>query len=112
MSESLQLRDPLFKLILRFSNGETIQHLTTEPLDSRKIEADTHYAVVTSVPVDSPNELAEVSVVNLRDVTYIKTERVTLEQLATDRRMAGIRSTGSSAADDKAIKAIARINFI
>jgi hypothetical protein len=111
MSESIQLRDPLFRLVLRFTNGETIQHVMTAPLDARKVNTETRYAVITSVSIDNPNELADISVVNLRDVTFLRTERVTLDQLSTERRMAGIRGV-ASAADEKLIRSLAQINFI
>jgi len=110
MSESIQLRDPLFRLILRFGNGETVQHVMTEPLDTRKIGTDTRYVVITSVSIDNPNELADIAVVNMRDVTFIKTERVTLEQLHTEKRMAGIRGVVSS--EEKLVRTLAQINFI
>jgi hypothetical protein len=111
MSESIQLRDPLFRLVLRFSNGETVQHVMSEAIDTRKLSADTRYAIITSVSIENPNELADISVVNLRDVTFIKTERVTLDQLATEKRMAGIRGAVSSN-DGKIVKSLAQINFI
>lgn len=111
MSESIQLRDPLFRLVLRFSNGETIQYLLSEPLDTRKLSTDTRYAIITSVSIENPNELADISVVNLRDVTFIKTERVTLDQLSTEKRMAGIRGA-VSANDEKMVRTLAQINFI
>jgi hypothetical protein len=41
MSEGLQLRDPLFRLNIRFTNGEQMQHVMTEPLDSRMIAPET-----------------------------------------------------------------------
>ena len=112
MSESLQLRDPLFRLVLRFSNGETVQHVVAQPIDTRSVRPETQYAVITSVSVDNPSELADVSIVNMRDVTYIKTERVTLEQLGTERRQAGIRSATGPSADDKIIKTLATLTFI
>jgi hypothetical protein len=48
----------------------------------------------------------------LRDVTFLKTELVTLDQLVAERRMAGIRSTGSASGDDRLPKNLAQIKFI
>ena len=113
MSESIQLRDPLFRLVIRFSNGEKVQYIVTEPVDSHKLGVDARsYAVVTAVQVDKPNEVADVLVASLRDVSYIKTERVTLEQLAADRRMAGMRSAGALTGEDKPVKILAKVIFI
>ncbi|HMG34636.1 MAG TPA: hypothetical protein VKM94_11915 [Blastocatellia bacterium] len=112
MSESLQLRDPLFRLVLRFSNGETVQYVVGQPIDTRSIAPATQFAIVTSVSVDKPSELVDVSVFNLRDISYIKTKRVTLEQLGAERRMAGIRSTAGPNADDSIIKTLSTLSFI
>ena len=110
MSEALQLRDPLFKLIIRFTNGETLQHVMTDPLDSRTIAPDTKYAIVSSFSCQDPSQCTETTIVNLRDVTFIKTERVTLEQLAAEHRI-GIRSAGVGT-DDRLPKNLAQLKFI
>ena len=111
MSESLELRDPLFRLTVRFTNGETLQHVMSDPLDSRMIGPETKYAVVSSFSCLNPSVCSEITVVNLRDVTFIKTERVTLEQLAAEHRI-GIRSAGVSGADDRLPKNLAQIKFV
>ena len=111
MSESFQLRDPLFRLIVRFTNGETAQHVMTEPIDSRMIAPETKYAVVSSFSCQNPSVCTEVTVVNLRDVSFIKTERVSLEQLAAEHRI-GIRSAGVSGADDRLPKNVAQLKFV
>lgn len=112
MSESIQLQDPLFKLVVRFSNGEMVQYVVNDPIDTRMITTETRYAVVSSISCQNPNECTDITVINMRDVTFIKTERVTLEQLAADRRMAGIRSGGASSIDDRLPKNLAQIKFI
>ena len=110
MGESFQIPDPLFKLIVRFSNGETIQHMMTDPIDSRAVAPDTKYALISSFAVQTPSVCSDVTLVNLEDVTFIKTERVTLEQLAAEHRI-GIRSAGMSA-DDRLPKNLAQLKFI
>ena len=111
MSEALKLPNELFKLFIRFSNGEMVYHVTTHPLDSRLIKPETRYAVIACYSTKNPIECTDVTVVNLRDVTFIKTERVTADQLTADRRMAGMRSSDSSA-DDKQPKTLAQLSFV
>jgi hypothetical protein len=112
MSESIQLRDPLFKLIVRFSNGEMIQQIVTDPIDSRLITPETRYAVVSAFSCQNPSECTDITIINLRDVTFLRTEVVTLDQLVAERRMAGIRSSGPSSGDDKLPKTLAQIKFV
>ncbi|HWP43193.1 MAG TPA: hypothetical protein VNO14_08170, partial [Blastocatellia bacterium] len=101
MSESINLKDPLYKLHVRFSNGEVVQYIVSEHLDSRAITPDTRYAIISSFSCQNPSQCSETTVINLRDVTFIRTEQVTLEQLAAERRMAGIRTAGPSGGDDR-----------
>lgn len=111
MSESLQLRDPLFRLTVRFTNGETLQQVMTDPVDSRMITPEIKYAVISSFSCQNPSLCTDIIVVNLRDVTFIKTERVTLEQLASEHRI-GIRSAGVSGSDDRLPKNLAQLKFV
>jgi hypothetical protein len=112
MSESLQLHDPLFKLIVRFSNGEMIQHVLGDPIDARMITPETRYAVISSFSCQNPSECTDITVVNVRDVTFIKTERVTLDQLSAERRMAGIHSASTTSPDDRLPKTLSQVKFI
>jgi hypothetical protein len=111
MSESLQLSDPLFRLVVRFTNGETLQQMMTDPLDSKMITPETKYVVISSFSCQTPSICSDITVVNLRDVTWIKTERVTLEQLAGEHRI-GIRSAGVPGADDRLPKNLAQLKFV
>ena len=112
MSESIQLRDPLYKLVVRFSNGETVQHVVTDPIDARAVKPETRYALISSFSCQNPSECTDVSVINLRDVSFIRTERVTLDHLATERRMAGMRNMGVSGQEEKLPKTLAQLKFI
>jgi hypothetical protein len=107
----MEIQEPLFKLILRFSNGETISYIVREPIDATKLASESKYALITSYSTQDSNQCTDVTLINLRDLTFLRTERVTLDQLASERRMAGIRSTGSPH-DDKAPRAISEIKFI
>jgi hypothetical protein len=111
MSESINLQDPLFKLHVRFSNGEVIQYILSDHLDSRMITPDTRYAVISSFSCENPSQCSDTTVINLRDVSFIRTEQVTLEQLGAERRMAGIRNIGSPG-DEKVVKNLSQIKFI
>ena len=88
-----------------------MQHVMTEPLDSRMIAPETRYAVISSFSCQNPSLCTDITLVNLRDVTLIKTERVTLEQLAGEHRI-GIRSAGVAGADDRLPKNLAQLKFI
>lgn len=112
MSENIQLKDPLFRLSVRFGNGETINFITDQPINADRILPETRYAIVTSISIANPSECAEISVINLRDVTFIKTERVTLDQLTSERRMAGIRSIGQADSDDRLPKTLSHLKFV
>ena len=112
MSESIQLKEPLFKLAVRFNNGEMVHHITTAPLDTRLITPETRYAVISLFSCENPSECADISVINMRDVTFIKTERATLDQVTTERRMAGLHSSATASADDRLPKFLAQVKFI
>jgi hypothetical protein len=111
MGEEIQLRDPLYKLIVRFSNGEKVQHVVADPIEARSITPETRYAVVSSFLCQNPSECTDIAVINLRDVTYFKTERVTIEELSAERRMAGMRANAANA-DERVPKTISQISFI
>jgi len=111
MGESIELREPLYKLTVRFSNGELLNFLVRDLIDSRMISTDTRYAVISSVSTHDPSQCIDSTVVNLRDVTFIRTERVTIDQLAAEHRMAGIRS-GSRSFDDKLLKTLSQLKFV
>ena len=108
----MQLKEPLYKLTIRFGNGEKIHHVVTEPIESRHITPDTRYAVVSSFSVQNPSECTEVAVINLRDVSLIKTEHVALDELNVERRMAGLHATNSPKEDDRMPKTLAQLRFI
>jgi len=109
MSENIELKEPIFKLSVRFNNGETIHYIVDSAIDSRLLTPDTRYAVISSVSCQNPNDCTETTVINLRDVTFVRTERVTLDQLAGEHRMAGIRAVRGS--DDK-VKTLSYVKFI
>ena len=111
MAESIKLPDPLFKLTIRFSNGETVCHFVDKMIDTNSVNPEARYALISSISCQNPSECTDVSVVTLRDVSFLKTERVTLAQLSTERRMAGMRGATPSA-DDSIPKTLSQIRFV
>ncbi len=104
--------DNLFKLIIRFSNGEQFNYVTNDPYPASGISADTRYAVISSYAYQNAEDCTDVTLVNLSDVAFIKTEKISLEELASEKRTAGLRSTNSTNLDDKLPKAISTLKFI
>ena len=112
MSESIQLQEPIYKLSVRFGNGEVLRYVVKNLIDERSVNPDTRYAVITSISCQNPNQCTEISVINMRDVSYLRTERVTLEQLANEHRMVGIRTTGTHTAGENLPETLAEIKFV
>ncbi|MEW6208907.1 MAG: hypothetical protein AB1631_11115 [Acidobacteriota bacterium] len=112
MSENLNIREPLFKLIVRFGNGETINHFVNDQINPDLIRPETRFAIISSVSVQNPSQCTDITVINMRDVTYIKTESVTVEQLTTEKRKAGIFATGGLSDEEKLPKTLAHVKFV
>ena len=104
--------DTLFKLIIRFSNGDQFNYVTTDPYPASGINAETRYAIISSYAYQNPEDCTDVTLVNLSDVAFIKTEKISLEDLASEKRTAGLRSTNTTNLDDKLPKAISTLKFI
>src|SRR5687767_3629735 len=110
MAESMPLPETLFKLIIRFSNGEKVSYVTSEPFATGSINSDTRYALVTSCLIQNPAECTEVNLINLSDVAFIKSEKITREEFASERRTAGLRAPVSS--EDHQPKSFSQVKFI
>lgn len=110
MAESMQLPATLYKLIIRFSNGEKVHYVTTEPVATHTLSGDTRYALVTSCPPQNPAECAEANLINLRDVAFIKSERIALEDLVAERRTVGLNARFSG--EENQPKLISQVKFI
>ena len=111
MPTRLETSESLRKAIMSESI-ELLNFLVRELIDFRTISTETRYAVIGSVSTQDPTQCVDSTVVNLRDVTFIRTERVTIDQLAAEHRAAGLRSTGRSAFDDKLLKTLSQIKFV
>jgi hypothetical protein len=110
MSESIKLPDTIFKLIIRFSNGEKFHYITDEQFIAHKITLETRYAVISSFSLQNPAECTDVTLVNLNEVAFIKTEKITLDELSAGRRTAGLHAT--SVSEEKLPKTLSQVKFI
>ena len=112
MSESIKLPDTIFRLIIRFSNGEKFHYITDEQFLAHKIAPETRYAVISSFSLQNPAECTDVTLVNLENVAFLKTEKITLDELAAGKRTAGLHSQSASVSDDKLPKTLSQVKFI
>lgn len=69
------------RLTIRFTNGETFVYTVGEPLHAEDIASTARFAVITSYLCDRPEECNEIVLLNLNDISYIRTEHVTNEEL-------------------------------
>jgi hypothetical protein len=112
MSESLKLPDTIFKLIIRFTNGEKFHYITDEQIAAHKLGSDTRYALISSFSLHNPSECLDVTLINLHDVAFIKTEKITLDELAAGKRTAGLHSFSPAAGEEKLPKTLSQVKFI
>jgi hypothetical protein len=97
-----------YRLVIRFSNGETVKFIVREPFDTRQISDKTRFAIVRAKQGNT-DEIAQVFLANLGDISYIKTQPVEPKEL----RHRGVGITNSFGADENAgPEAIATIDFI
>jgi hypothetical protein len=98
------------RLTIRFTNGETFVYTVREALHAEDIAAEHRFAVIYSYKYDSPEECDEIVLLNLNNISYIKTEHVTeaeLEREETTRREAEHTHGGATAPHH-----LSRIGFI
>ena len=85
------------RLTIRFTNGETFVYTVSEPLHAEDIASSARFAVITSYLCERPEECHEIVLLNLNDISYIRTEHVTNEELEkeelTKREAANQQST-------------------
>jgi hypothetical protein len=85
------------KLTIRFTNGETFVYIVAEPLHAEDIAATARFAVISSYLCEKPEDCHEIVLLNLNDISYIRTQHVTNEELEkeelTKREAASQQST-------------------
>ena len=69
------------RLTIRFTNGETFVYTVREALHAEDIAAEHRFVVIHSYKYDSPQECDEIVLLNLNNISYIKTEHVTEAEL-------------------------------
>lgn len=69
------------RLTIRFTNGETFIYTVAEPLHAEDLSATVRFAVITSYACETPDKCDEMVLLNLNDVSYIRTEHITNEEL-------------------------------
>jgi hypothetical protein len=98
------------RLTIRFTNGETFIYTVAEPLHAEDIASNSRFAVISSYLCEKPEDCHEIVLLNLNDVSYIRTEHITNEELEkeelTRRESAQQKSTIS------APQRLSRIGFI
>ena len=112
MSESKSALEELFRLIIRYANGEQSQYFTKQHINPDSITNETRFAVVSTVLLENTAEVTDVTVFNIKDVTYIRSEKVTLDKLAGEQRSVGIRSTARTGSASDASRSLSENRFV
>jgi hypothetical protein len=77
------------RLTIRFTSGETFVYTVREALHAEDITTEHRFAVIYSYKYDTPDQCDEIVLLNLNNISYIKTEHVTegeLQREETTRR--------------------------
>jgi hypothetical protein len=69
------------RLTIRFTNGETFIYTVAEPLHAEDIASTARFAVITSYLCEKPEDCHEIVLLNLNDISYIRTEHITDDEL-------------------------------
>ena len=100
--------EPYFRLILRFTNGDSSTFILREPINTGALTEKSRFALVRSYTATS-GEPTQVFLASLADISFIKTEQV--DPKDKRHRVAGITG-GLSSEDQTAPEAIATIEFL
>jgi hypothetical protein len=74
------------RLTIRFTNGETFVYTVREALHAEDIATEHRFVVIHSYKSDSPQECDEIVLLNLNNISYIKTEHVTEAELEREEK--------------------------
>ena len=69
------------RLTIRFTNGETFIYTVAEPLHAEDIAVTARFAVISSYQCEKPEDCHEIVLLNLNDISYIRTEHITQAEL-------------------------------
>jgi hypothetical protein len=98
------------KLTIRFTNGETFIYTVAEPLHAEDLSPNVRFAVITSYLCETPDKCDELVLLNLNDVSYIRTEHITSEALEKEELTR--RETERQQSTIGASQRLSRIGFI
>jgi hypothetical protein len=74
------------RLTIRFTNGETFVYTVRDALHAEDIAAQHRFAVIHSYKYETPKECEEIVLLNLNNISYIKTEHVTEAELEREEK--------------------------
>lgn len=100
------------RLTIRFTNGETFIYTVAEPLHAEDIAATARFAVISSYHCEpgKPEECHEIVLLNLNDVSYIRTEHITDAQLEKEELTK--KEAASQTSTTTTPQRLSRIGFI
>ncbi|HMF55257.1 MAG TPA: hypothetical protein VK619_02745 [Pyrinomonadaceae bacterium] len=77
----------LHRMTIRFTSGEIFAYIVREPLHAEDIPAAARFAVIHSYMCEPEGKCTEIILVNLNDISYIRTEHITGEDLKREEEM-------------------------
>ena len=84
------------RLIIRFTNGETVKFIVREPVDTSRIAVSSQFVLVRSHEEEASGDPAQVFLASLKDISYLKVERVSAKDLRSRvTGMAGVLEEAS-----------------
>ena len=98
-----------YRLTIRFTNGETMLYTVREPLHAQDISSDVRFVVVSSYLCETPERCDEILLLNLNEVSYVRTKDISLAELAREEEL---RREGQSQEPGGVPRRLARIGFI
>lgn len=95
-----------YRLIVRFTNGETEKFILRESIDTREISEKARFMVVRARQANS-DESTQLFLASLKDISYIKVQTIETKDLR--HRVAGIAGTFD---DTSGPEALATVEFL
>ena len=96
-----------YRLIIRFTNGETEKFILREPVDTSRLSNTCRYVLVRAREDESDDPI-QVFLACLDDVSYIKVSQIDAKE--TRHRVAGM--TGALGIDENKPESIATVEFL
>lgn len=98
------------RLTIRFTNGETFIYTVSEPLHAEDIASSARFAVISSYECETPDKCHEIVLLNLNDISYIRTEHIT--EAALEKEELTKKEAERQQSTIGAPQRLARIGFI